>query len=115
MDNNVKAILDKRIKKTMENLRANNMQPYYVETVKDVAGKVAELLKEGDTVAVGGSMSLFEAGIIDLLRSGKYTFLDRYEEGLSKEQIHQISGNPFWQMCISAVRMLLRKMGNYTM
>lgn len=90
MDKNVKVILDRRIKKTMENLASNNMMPYYVENVKDVAGKVAELLKEGDTVAVGGSMSLFEAGVIDLLRSGKYTFLNRYEEGLSPEQMREI-------------------------
>ena len=96
MDKNTKAIVDKRIKKTMENLKANNMQPYYVETVKEVAGKVAELLKEGDTVAVGGSMSLFEAGIIDLLRSGKYTFLDRYEKGLSREQMKQIFRKSFF-------------------
>lgn len=96
MDKNARAIVDKRIKRTMENLKANNMQPYYVETVKDVAGKVAELLKEGDIVAVGGSMSLFEAGIIDLLRCGKYTFLDRYEEGLSREQMKQIFRKSFF-------------------
>ncbi|HEX2927962.1 MAG TPA: lactate utilization protein [Ruminiclostridium sp.] len=90
MDKNAKAIWEKRIQKTMENLVKNNMQPHYVESVKDVAGKVAELLKEGDTVAVGGSMSLSETGVIDLLRSGKYTFLDRYEEGLSNEQIREV-------------------------
>ncbi len=96
MDKNTKAIIDKRIKKTMENLRANNMQPYYVESVKDVVGKVTELLTEGDSVAVGGSMSLFEAGIIDLLRSGKYTFLDRYEKGLSGEQMREIFLKSFY-------------------
>lgn len=90
MDKNAKAVMEKRIKKTMENLTKNNMQPHYVESISDAVNKVAELLKEGDTVAVGGSMSLFETGIIELIRSGKYNFLDRYENGLSNEQIREV-------------------------
>ena len=90
MDANTKAVIAKRISKTMKNLEKNNMQVHYVETRADVPGKVQELLKEGDTVAVGGAMTLFESGVIDLLRSGKYNFLDRYKEGLTSEQIRKI-------------------------
>ena len=41
-------------------------------------------------MAVGGSMTLFEAGVIDMLRDGSYNFLDRYQSGLTKEEIGDI-------------------------
>ena len=90
MDKSAKAIRDKRISKVTKNLENNNMQVHYVECKADVTQKVMELLRDGDTVGVGGAMSLFESGVIDLLRSGKYKFLDRYEEGLPREDIEKI-------------------------
>ncbi len=96
MDANTKAIIDKRISKTIKNLERNNMQACYVETKADVVQKVQELLKDGDTIGVGGAMTLFESGVIDLLRSGKYKFLDRYEQGLSQEQIDKVFRDSFF-------------------
>ncbi len=90
MDQNTKEIIKKRIEKTKKNLEKNNMQVHYVETKAEVADKVRELLKDGDTVGVGGAMTLFESGVIDLLRSGKYNFLDRYAEGLTGEEVNQV-------------------------
>ncbi|HOQ06310.1 MAG TPA: lactate utilization protein [Clostridiales bacterium] len=96
MDSNLKTIIEKRIEKTIKNLEKNNMQAYYVESKADVADKVRELMSEGQTVAVGGSMTLFECGIIDLLRSGSYRFLDRYQDGLSREDIEKIYRESFF-------------------
>ena len=71
-------------------LRKNNMDVYCVDTKEQVAAQVAALLHEGDTVAVGGSQSLDETGVIDLLRGGDYRFLDRYVPGLTREQLREI-------------------------
>jgi L-lactate utilization protein LutB len=90
MDRFKKVVLEKRIDKVIKNLEKNNMQVHYVESKADVANKIKELLNEGDTVGVGGSASLSECGILDLLRSGKYNFLDRYAVGLSREDIEKI-------------------------
>jgi len=90
MDNSKKAIIRKRVDKVIDNLRKNNILGMFVEKKEDVAAMAEKLLAEGETVAVGGSMSLFECGIINLLRSGKYNFLDRYEDELTREQINQI-------------------------
>lgn len=95
MDSNLKTIIEKRIEKTVKNLEKNNMQAYYVESAAGVAGKIRELMEEGQTVAVGGSMTLFECGVIDLLRSGNYRFLDRYREGLTREDIERIYRESF--------------------
>lgn len=96
MDQNLKFVLEQRIKKTMENLEKNNMKAYYAEDEKEVIEKVKELVKEGETVAVGGSQTLFETGIIDFLRSGKFNFLDRYADNLSADDIKNIYRKSFF-------------------
>ena len=87
MDKHLQYVMKKRIERTVENLRKNRMQAFFVESRKDVVPLLETLMKEGDTVAVGGSMTLFEAGVIDHLRSGRYIFYDRYAEGLTPEQM----------------------------
>lgn len=77
MDNSKRDVILQRIEKTIGNLKRNNMEGYYVERKEDVPAKVAELLHDGDTVTVGGSTSLKEAGVLELLRSGRYHFIDR--------------------------------------
>ena len=91
--------MDIKVKQTMEALEKNNMSAFYVETKADVVPLVESLLKEGDTVAVGGSMSLFETGVIDLLRNVKYTFLDRYAENLQPADIEEIYRRSYYADC----------------
>lgn len=90
MDKSAKAILEKRIIKVTKNLEKNNMQVHYVDSKADVVNKVSELLSDGDTVGVGGSRSLTETGVLELLRNGKYKFLDRHVAGLTEEDIEMI-------------------------
>ena len=42
------------------------------------------LIPAGATVANGGSMTLFDSGIIDAVKSGDYRYLDRNMQGLSE-------------------------------
>ena len=76
---------------------ADGIRSLYVpaENAAEALDILQDMLDEGSTVAVGGSMSLFEAGVIDELRAGEYHFLDRYEKGLSREQIKQIFRDSF--------------------
>lgn len=77
MDINKKFIIEKRINTVGENLKKNNMEFYYAPTVKDVCPLVKRLINKGDTVSHGGSMSLSECGLSELLNSGDYNYLDR--------------------------------------
>jgi hypothetical protein len=90
MDNNVKFVVEKRVLRTIENLEKNNMKGHFVQDEKEAVNKIDQLIKEGDMVSTGGSMTLFETGVIDFLRNGKYNFLDRYKEGLTPEDIKDI-------------------------
>lgn len=69
--------MDSRIEKTMKNLEKNNMKAYYCENSKTAVKLVEELIAEGSTVSHGGSETLKETGIGELLKSGKYNYLDR--------------------------------------
>lgn len=96
MDSNKQNIINKKINTVIENLERNNMKGYYVKDRNDIFPILDELIKDGDTVSVGGSMTLFECGIIDYLRKGKFNFLDRYKDGLSREDINNIYRNSFF-------------------
>ena len=71
-------------------LRKNRMAVHCVQTKEEVAPLVEKLLKKGDTVAVGGSVTLSETGVLDLLQNGEYRFLDRYAPGLTVEQENEV-------------------------
>lgn len=73
-----------------EALRRNNMDVFCLQSAAEVVPLLERLIRPGDTVAVGGSRSLEECNVLSLLRNGKYRFLDRYEPGLSAEQIRDI-------------------------
>lgn len=90
MDKNVLWLRECRINKTIKALEANRMNGYLVNSREELINKIEELTNKGDVVACGGSMSLFEAGVIEHLRSGRYEFLDRYKEGLKPEDIKNI-------------------------
>ena len=77
-----------RMERTAEALRKNNMEATCVKTAQDVVPAVRALLHKGDVVSNGGSMTLAETGVMDLLRSGDYRFLDR--EGLTGDELARV-------------------------
>lgn len=68
---------DKKIEKTIKNLENNNMQVFFCESSADALETVKKLLPIGCTVSHGGSETLKQVGVIDLLNSGDYNYLDR--------------------------------------
>ena len=96
MDKNLKWVNEQKIIRTIEALEKNNMNGYLVENEEELIDKIKEIVSEGSMVACGGSISLFETGVIDHLRSDRYKFLDRYKEGLTKEEIVKIYKEAFF-------------------
>lgn len=96
MDNNLKWVNECRINRVIEALKKNNMNGYLVKDKEEIIDIIENIISKGDVVSCGGSMSLFEAGVIEYLRNGKYEFLDRYKEGLSGEDIGKIYRDSFF-------------------
>lgn len=96
MDNNVKWVNEKKIERTMKALEKNNMCAYLVNNEEELLNQIDELINEGDLVACGGSMTLFETNVIDYLRNGKYNFLDRYQANISADDMKEIYRKSFY-------------------
>ena len=77
MNENMKSVILNRINRTAEALKRNNMEFHYAESKVEVLTIISNLLKTGDVVATGGSVTLEECGVIDHLRSDKYKYLDK--------------------------------------
>ncbi|MDW8799540.1 lactate utilization protein [Clostridium sp. A1-XYC3] len=95
MDKNTEWVMEQKVKRTIENLEKNNMDAYFVQDEKALVEKISEFVTDGDTVSVGGSMTLFETGVIEFLRKGKFNFLDRYKEGLTAADTKDIFRKSF--------------------
>lgn len=75
-----------QLEQTAAALRKNRMDAYCVESKADAVALLKSLLHTGDKIGVGGSRTLDELGVINLLRNGDYRFIDRYETGLTPEE-----------------------------
>ena len=75
------------IKKTMANLEKNNMKPYFVETKEEVIPLIKTLIADGESMSHGGSETLKEIGVIEMLKTGNYDYIDR--SGLEGEALRQ--------------------------
>ncbi len=102
MDQSLAFVTRRRMERTAEALRKNNMEAYCVDTAAEVAPLVRSLVPEGAVVSAGGSMSLTECGVMELLRSGAYRFLDRAAPGLTQGDIDEIYRKAFFADCYLA-------------
>lgn len=81
--------MEEKVARTLRALRRNRMAADYVATTAEIVPLLERLLPAGAKCALGGSESLKEAGVLELLHSGKYELIDRYEPGLTPEQTEE--------------------------
>lgn len=96
MDKSLELVISKKVERVINALDKNNMNGYFVKNREELIEKIKELTGEGETVTCGGSMTLFETGVIDHLRCGRYSFLDRYADGLTPDQVTEIYKKAFF-------------------
>ena len=87
--------MDISIEKTMQALQRNNMNAYYAQTCSEAVEIARGLIKDGDVISHGGSVTIKEAGFTELFKSGRYTYLDRSAPGLTPEEIMDIYRKTF--------------------
>lgn len=84
------------IEKVLENLKRNNFDAYYVENKEEALRLVESFVKANDEVTFGGSMTLFQTGVMDYLKSRKdIVFYDRNKEGNTPQDIKNIYKKAF--------------------
>lgn len=75
---------------TIKNLERRHFECHYCKTAKEAVTLASEFVPSGSTVSFGGSMTLAESGMADLLKQrGDITLLDRSKAG-SPEEVKEI-------------------------
>ncbi|MBE6889696.1 MAG: lactate utilization protein [Ruminococcaceae bacterium] len=83
------------IEKTMNALERNHMKPFYVESREELYSVVRELIKDDKLITAGGSMSMKESGVTELLLNEyKGIFLDR-SAGKTPDEVEDILRKAF--------------------
>lgn len=87
--------MDERISKTMAALEKNRIKAYYAEDCAQAEKIVRELIKDDKLITSGGSMTLKESGIMDMLKTEfASAYIDR-SAGETREQIEEIYRKAF--------------------
>ncbi len=63
--------------KVIKGLESRNMSGYYAGSREEALSIALSLIPEGCTATMGGGMSVHEIGLVDALKNGNYTFIDR--------------------------------------
>ena len=72
------------IQRTIKALAQNQMEGILVEDPAQLRETILRLVPQNAVVSCGGSVTLAQTGVMDLLREGHYRFLDR--EGKTDEE-----------------------------
>jgi L-lactate utilization protein LutB len=70
-----------KVEKTLEALKKNGFEALYTPTKKEAVSKVLDFVVPEAVVGIGGSVSLRELGLPDLLRSRGHEVADHWEAG----------------------------------
>ncbi len=87
MDDHYQQLLKIKEEKLIKAFEKNNISCMIVKDEKELKNYLKSILVHQKKVAVGGSVTLSELGVIDLIRESDVDFIDRYEEGLTREQM----------------------------
>lgn len=78
--------MTEQIQKLFKNLEKNRIQPIFAENSDEAVNIVKNMLFDGCVITAGGSMSLVDSGVWQLLESGNYNFMDRSRAGITPEE-----------------------------
>lgn len=73
-------------KTILTNLEKRQMKGWYCEDSAAAVKKVLELLPEGSSITWGGTMTMEECGLMDVLKQGNYALIDRLSAKTPEEK-----------------------------
>lgn len=78
--------MKEQIEKVIASLENNNISTVYAETKAEVCEIVKNMLFKGAVITAGGSMSVKESGVWDIINSPEYDFRDRTKQGITERE-----------------------------
>ena len=96
----MKEVCREQVERTIQNLKKNQMEAVFFPTGKELLAALDTYVKDGAAVSFGGSMTLFETGVMEWLRQkekeGRIRLLDRDREGIAPEEVQKIYRDSFF-------------------
>lgn len=77
MDPNIEKRNELLAEKVIKGLQSRNMTGYYAKDREEAKRIALSLIPAGCSVTMGGAMSAHEIGLVDAIKTGDYTFIDR--------------------------------------
>ncbi|MBR6413959.1 MAG: lactate utilization protein [Oscillospiraceae bacterium] len=77
MDQNILKRNELLAQKVIKGLESRNMTGYYAATKADALKLALSLIPKGSSIAMGGSVSAAEIGLVDAVKGPDYRFIDR--------------------------------------
>ncbi|TFG74182.1 MAG: lactate utilization protein, partial [Chrysiogenales bacterium] len=74
----------------IKNLKKRGMDGLFCETSAKAVEAICGMIPAGALVGMGGSETILESGLIDALRRLDIRLLDRYKEGVSREDVDEM-------------------------
>lgn len=95
MDSILEKFYDLKIQRTVKNLKLHNFLVDVVDTKEEALKLVEEIIPTNSVVSFGGSQTLAQVGVVNLLRNGQYQLLDRTNPSLSLEEKQEVERKVF--------------------
>ena len=87
MEENLERLLKVKENQLIKAFENNNMSCMIVKNKEELQTYLKSILVNQKKVAVGGSVTLNQLGVIDLIRQSDVDFVDRYAPELSREEM----------------------------
>lgn len=75
--NNLQAAFSAAVPNIIKNLATRNIEAFYYENSKAMVEDILKKIPAGSSITWGGAESIVECGLMDAIRGGAYTLLDR--------------------------------------
>ena len=85
-----RTIFERKAAGVVANLLKRNMNALYCRTSAEAIGEIRRHIPEGATVALGGSVTVMQTGLLDALRAMPVTLLDRYRPGITDVEVEDV-------------------------
>jgi len=90
MDSNKEWWIEERARKTVEKLGSHGFKALFAKTKEEAAQEIRKYILPGQSVGVGGSLTIRGLGVLEGLETQGNTILDHWKPGLTKEEIYAI-------------------------
>jgi hypothetical protein len=74
----------------IKNFKKRGIEGVYFDTSAEAVKAICDRIPPGSLVGLGGSETIIESGLIDALRRMDLRLLDRYRQGVTREQVDEM-------------------------